>query len=155
MKTTVAIPVWQDQVSTTLDFARDLLIVEVDGERETARRTLPLPAVPGIGHVRILQDEHVRTLLCGAISRPLAHALRRAGIDVIPYVSGPVDTVLAAHLCGHLTAPRFLQPGCRPGARRRWRHHGGACDEARDGSDTRVPEHLQNNPPNESDTRAL
>ncbi len=38
MNTIIAIPVWEDQVSTTFDFARKLLLVEAVGERELSRR---------------------------------------------------------------------------------------------------------------------
>jgi len=42
---------------------------------------------------------------------------------VIPWMSGPVDEVLAAHLAGSLGATRFMMPG-RGGQHGR-RHRGG------------------------------
>jgi len=123
----IAIPVWNDEVATTLDFARRMLVVTVEARREIARQEVAICDEPAAHVVRRLQEVAVRVLLCGAISEPLARAVVRAGIRIVPYVSGPVDGVLAAYLCGQLVEPRFLQPGCRPGARRRWRHRGGHC----------------------------
>jgi predicted Fe-Mo cluster-binding NifX family protein len=122
MSTTVAIPVWNDQVSTTFDFARRLLVAETEGGRELSRKEVALGDGSDAMIVRTMRDMEVEVLLCGAISRPLAGTVSRVGIRIVPYVSGPVDDILAAYLCGRLTEPRFLQPGCCSGARRRWRH---------------------------------
>jgi len=127
VKTTLAIPVWDDQVSTTFDFARKLLIVEANGEREVSRKEVALGDEPVERKARRIRDLAVQVVLCGAISQPLARAVSQAGVEVIPYVAGQVDNVLAAYLCGQLAQPRFLQPGCRPGARSRWRHQRGGC----------------------------
>jgi len=125
MNTTLAIPVWDDRVATTFDFARRLLVVEVDGRREVSRKEVTLGDGPVEAKARRIRDLAVQTLVCGAISRPLAQFAAQAGVVVFPFVAGRVDAVLAAYLCGRLSDPRFLQPGCRPGARRRWRHRTG------------------------------
>ena len=124
VNTTLAIPIWNDQVSTTFDFAGKLLVVEADGEKEVSRREVPLGDEPAAGKARKIREMGVQIVLCGAVSQPLAQAVCQAGIQIIPYVSGPVDDVLAAYLCGQLGSPRFMQPGCCSGARRRWRHGG-------------------------------
>jgi len=122
MNTIIAIPVWEGQVSTTFDFAQKLLLVETVGEREISRKEFTLNEETIVGKARRVCDLAVQTLLCGAVSQPLANAVTQAGIQVIPFVTGDVDDVLAAYLCGQLDKPRFLQPGCQSGARRRWRH---------------------------------
>lgn len=119
---TLAISEWDDQVSTTLDFARTLLVVEVDGGREVSRKEVAIGDEPAARKARRIRDLGVEVLLCGAVSQPMAQAVSRAGIQIIPYVSGPIDDVLGAYLCERLSEPRFMQPGCRPGSRRRWRH---------------------------------
>jgi len=124
VSTTLAIPVWEDQVSTAFDFARKLLVVEADGKREVSRREVPLGDEPVERKARRIRDLAVQVVICGAISQPLAQAVSQAGIEIIPYVSGQVDSVLAAYLCERLADPRFLQPGSRPGARKRWQHRG-------------------------------
>ncbi len=139
MNTIIAIPVWEDQVSTTFDFARKLLIVEAEGAREISRSEVILSEEPVARMARQLRDLTVQVVLCGAISQPLARAMSRAGIQVIPYISGEVDPVLAAYLCGQLSEPRFLQPGCQSGARRRWRQRGGFCGGCEISSETHSP----------------
>lgn len=122
MKTRLAVSVWDDRVATTLDFAEDLLVVEVEKGQEVSRERTQVSETSVEGKARRIRDLAVEVVLCGAISQPLSRALNRSGIEVIPYVSGSVDEVIAAFLCDRLFEPRFLQPGSRSGARRRWRH---------------------------------
>ncbi len=122
MKTTIVIPVWENQVSTTFDFAEKLLVVEAESGCEIGRREVAFGRDSIAGKVAELKEAGIETLLCGAVSRPLANAVSQAGIQVIPFVTGDVDDVLAAYMCGQLDRPRFLQAGCPAGARRRWRN---------------------------------
>ncbi|MBL7114794.1 MAG: NifB/NifX family molybdenum-iron cluster-binding protein [Kiritimatiellae bacterium] len=126
MKTTLAIPVWKDHVSSTFDFARSIYIVELDGEREVARKEIELDDCPIAMKVQAIRDAGAQVTLCGAISRSLAQALGQAGIQIIPFASGQIDRVIAAYVCNRLSDPCFMQPGCHPGARRRWRQGGKA-----------------------------
>ena len=121
MNRRLGIPAWRDTVSTTCDFARDLLIVDIEGKREIARHNVVVPDEGPILRAARIRDLHVQEILCGAISQPLAAALEQAAIRVFPFVTGSVEEVLTAHLCGQLGEPRFLLPGCQPGCRRRWR----------------------------------
>lgn len=127
MNMTLAIPVWEEQVSTTFDFARRVLIVKANGGREVARSERILGDGSVESKARVLRDQAVQVVICGAISQALARVVAQAGIQILPYVTGHVDMVLAAYLCGRLGDPCFLQPGCRSGARRRWRNQGGFC----------------------------
>lgn len=125
MSTLLAIPVWEDQVSSTLDFAGSLLVVEAERGKELARKLVKLRNEAVESRAKRIADLAVDVVICGAVSKRLGEAVLRQGIQLIPYVSGPVDNVLAASLCGLLAKPCFLQPGCHPGARRRWRHGAG------------------------------
>ncbi len=116
----IGIPVWNGFVSSVFDFAHQLLVVDVQDRQETNRLEVSLEQQPGPQRVAKLVDLGVDVLLCGAVSRPLASVLAASNIEVIPFVSGPVDEVLNAYLNGRLAEPRFLQPGCWPGARRRF-----------------------------------
>jgi len=125
VKTTLAIPVWNDQVSTTLDFARKLMVVEADGARELSRREVALGDESPERRARRIRDLGGQTVLCGAVSRPLAQAASRMGIELVPFLSGPIDDVLAAYFCNRLTEPRFRLAGSSPGACKRWRRRCG------------------------------
>jgi len=116
----IAIPVWNGLVSSVFDFAHQLLVVDVEGRTERGRSEISLGQESMPQRIAKLVDSSVDVLICGAISRPLASMLMASNIEVIPFVSGPVDEVLNAYFDGRLSEPRFLQPGCWPGARKRF-----------------------------------
>ena len=117
----IAIPIRDGCVSPVFDFARRLLLVELEDGREVARSETTLAPEPSVQRAGRLRDLDVDILMCGAISRDLAGWIARGGIEILPYVSGSVDEVLKAYVSGHLADPRFALPGCWPGARNSFR----------------------------------
>ena len=123
----VAMTIWDHRISPVFDTARELLIAQVDGQQLLERQQENLgQQAPGLRVDRMRQLD-VDTLICGAISRPLAEMLAAAGIRVIPFVAGDVEEVLAAYLNGGLPAPSFAMPGCRCGQNRRFHGRRGKC----------------------------
>lgn len=117
----LAVPVSGGRVSTAFDFARQLLLLEVEDGREVRRTELVLEEETPLSRARRLQYLGVKVLICGAISRLLTECLASAGINVIPLVSGQVEEVLKAYLAGQLDSARFLMPGSTVEERREWR----------------------------------
>ena len=115
----IGIPVWNGFVSSVLDFAHQLAVVDAEGQQEVSRSQIQLREQPVQQRAMELVTLGVDVLICGGISRPLAAILAASNIEVIPFVSGSVDGVLDAYFTGRLSEPQFLQPGCRPEARRR------------------------------------
>ena len=122
--TKIAIPEWQGQVSTVFDFAGKLLLIDIDGQKEINRSEIALPDEPMPQRVAMLKNLGANVLICGAISRPLMFMVAGLGIEVLPYVSGPIDEVLNAYLAGQLTEQRFTMAGCKAGARKGFRGRG-------------------------------
>lgn len=119
----IAVPDWKGRVSPVFDVARQVLVVEIDGERELGRTTENLGQTLPPLRADELARQGVNVLLCGGISVPLLRMLEAHGIRVIPGISGDVNQVLHGYLAGHLTDGRFALPGWRgPGGRR---HRGG------------------------------
>jgi len=122
--TKIAIPAWQRQVSTVFDFAGKLLLIDMDGSKETSRTENVLPDEPIPQRAARLKNFGVDVLICGAISRPLALMISGSGIEVLPEISGRIDEVLNAYLAGRLTEQRFSMPGCKAGERTGFRGRG-------------------------------
>ncbi len=114
----IAIACWQDRVSPVFDIARQLFVVTFEEGREIRRDRLLLPTGNLWDRVRILSEQGVDVLLCGAISRSLEKALESAGIRVCGFLAGECDPVLVsfANARGNAVAPaRF--PGRRRSGR--------------------------------------
>jgi len=114
---TVALAVWDDRISPVFDTAGTLLVVEIEDGQVTGRREEPVSADLPTEKVARLKALGVETLVCGAISRPLAEAIAAEGIRLVPFVAGSLEEVIAAYVEGLLPGPTFAMPGC--GRRRR------------------------------------
>jgi predicted Fe-Mo cluster-binding NifX family protein len=126
----LAIPVSSGRVSTAFDFARHLLLLEYEDGREASRAELVLEEEAPLSRARRLESLGVKVLICGAISRALAERLVSSGIDVIPFVSGTAQEVLAAYLAGEVDSEQFLMPGSTAEERKEWRIKCGARQPA-------------------------
>lgn len=107
----LAISVWDGRISSVFDFAHTVIIVEFKGTEEMGRTEVSLSSQ---GPVRItrLKQIGVNTLICGAISRPLASLVLLCGIRLLPYITGTVEDVIKAFMNGRLGSERFMLPGC-------------------------------------------
>jgi len=117
----VAVPVWQDRLSPVFDASRALCVIRIDekGEEES-REVVDIQTAYPSQRVTLLMDLQVDVLICGAVSAPLARMIASAGIQLIPFVAGVTEVVLAAFLRGELPSAAYMMPGCG-GCRRRHR----------------------------------
>ena len=113
----IAIPIWNDYVSSVFDFAHKLLLIDIENGCETSRTEVSIDIGRPPDRVVDLEQLGVEILICGAISRSLANMVIASGIKIMPYVTGKVDDVLQAYFAGQLGQPRFTMPGHWPGAR--------------------------------------
>jgi predicted Fe-Mo cluster-binding NifX family protein len=110
----IAIPVWDNHVSTVLDFSNRLIIVDYDSGSIGERSSAGFGETSIIQKVARLRELGVNVLLCGAVSGPLERMILASGIVVIPFLRGTVDEVLDAYLGNRLVDERFALPGCYP-----------------------------------------
>jgi len=117
----IAIPIRDSCVSPAFDFAHRLILVEFEDGSEAKRSEVALAPESSVQRADRLRDLQVDILICGAISRDLARWVTEAGIDILAYVTGSIDSVLEAYITGQLARPNFTLPGCWPGARNGFR----------------------------------
>jgi len=110
MKT--AIPIWDGKISPVFDTASKLLIVQLEDNREKSRIEAYLDEQNLTRRCSRIYDLEIDVLICGAISRAFYRMLVAGGVDVIPWISGPVEEVLDAWMHGTLFHSRFLMPRC-------------------------------------------
>jgi predicted Fe-Mo cluster-binding NifX family protein len=120
----IAMPIWNGFVSSVLDFAHKLLLVDIENGHELNRSEVMLIPESVPQRAGRLKSLGVDVLICGAISQPLMYMLTGSGIEVLPYVTGRVDELLQAYMTGQLGQQQFILPGFWSGARKgfgRWR----------------------------------
>ena len=125
----VCVPIWAGRVSPVLDVARRLVVAELEAGNEISRKEEPVAETDIFRRAQRIRELGVDMLICGAVSRPLEDMLRANGVQVIPWVCGPVDDVLELFISGQPLSPDYLMPGCcgrgqrgrgRGGRRRGW-----------------------------------
>jgi len=109
----IAVPVLRGRVSPLLDAARNLLVVELEGDRETTRFEEQLEGADAPERAGRISGLGCDWVICGAVSPAVAFMLASRGVRLIPWVAGDVEEVISAFAQGRLTASRFLMPGCR------------------------------------------
>ena len=123
----IAIPIWNERVSSVFDFAHQLLLVDIENGKEITRSEIPLFR-QSLPH-RIGQLKHLRVniVICGAISLDFANMISASEIQLFPYITGRVDDVLRAYLSDQLVQPKFAMPGNWPGAQKGLRRRRRGC----------------------------
>jgi len=114
----IAIAIWNGCVSNVFDFAEGVLLVEFDGDKETNNSEVKFECKAFARRISQLKSMEIDVIICGAISRDLAEMVTASGIELLAYVTGAVEEVLAAYGAGQLGQSQFAMPGCWPGARK-------------------------------------
>jgi predicted Fe-Mo cluster-binding NifX family protein len=125
----VAITCWHGRVSPVLDVASTVLLVTLEGDRETMRQEVSIEGTGAMHRTQHILRLGVNTVICGAVSRPLELALGAVGVEVIAHVCGKTDDVLKAFIEERLDDEEYLMPGCCRLRRRRCggESQGGGC----------------------------
>jgi predicted Fe-Mo cluster-binding NifX family protein len=113
----IAIARWQRRVSPVFDVADRLFLITIEEGREVHRERLRLASLDPFERARRLAERGVNVLLCGAVSAALEKALTAAGIQVLGFLGGELESIVAAFLDGQLNdgrAPRADRSGRRP-----------------------------------------
>lgn len=116
----IAIPHWQGRIAPVFDVASHLLLVDVENNCLIHRKEVRLLKSGADARTAELNRYGATLLICGAISAPLQFRIAAAGLQVISFVCGATDDVLAAYLNGFISNRRFAMPGCQ-----RWRWSNG------------------------------
>lgn len=89
-----------------------MCLIELDGDEERNRSNITLIKRDPFERAQEVSSMGVEILICGAVSRVLRMALAGAGIEVIGFICGDIETVLGAFLRGQLMNGHFSMPGC-------------------------------------------
>lgn len=103
----------EDCISPLFDVSKRVWLGErlPDGAYE-AGDTLEVAASDGESKIKLLSARGVELLLCGAISRCLEAYARSYGIEVEPFLCGPMKAILDDLAKDNAIKPDKRMPGC-------------------------------------------
>lgn len=118
-------------VSPFFDSSKEARLVEFSGGSHIERRTLAFDGLDGEAKIEALHGHGAEMLFCGGISRCLEAYARSYGIEVEPFLCGPMEAILKDFTeDGEISSERRT-PVCpgrmrlNGGCRRRMGHCGG------------------------------
>lgn len=114
----IAIPHWQGRISPVFDMAGSILLIDLENGQEQRREERKLTRIGSLARAAEFLTLGAEVLICGGISAPLEGVLVSSGVEVIGFVCGPVEEVLAGYLNGKLAKRMFSMPGAH--RQRRW-----------------------------------
>ncbi|MFZ5570919.1 MAG: NifB/NifX family molybdenum-iron cluster-binding protein [Thermodesulfobacteriota bacterium] len=108
----IAITFLNERISPVFDVARNLLVLDMQEGAVVSERRERFVSDQPPRKAALLAALEVRTLICGAISKPMAGLIGTYGIAIIPFIAGNVQEVIDAYLSGRLPDAAFAMPGC-------------------------------------------
>lgn len=108
----IAFACWDNRIAPVFDTARQIHLIETDSGKIIAETQEALFDNAPLRNAARLAELDIKTLVCGAISRPLQKMVMAYGINVIPFVAGELQEVIQAWIGGALPNDRFSMPGC-------------------------------------------
>lgn len=107
----IAVTVWGNRISPVFDSAQTLLIVGVNDDQIYERKVLSFRSGLLAQFISLLEEMEVKLLICGALCKGPVLALESRGIEVLPFMTGKVETVLDVFVSGEDLSGCFM-PGC-------------------------------------------
>ena len=109
----VAFTIWRGRISPVFDVSREVLLIEIQDHKIVMEHKEALNNGDPALKLNQLVQLGVETLVCGAVSGPVADMAAASGIKMIPFVAGNIIQVKDAFLSGTLKKDNFFMPGCR------------------------------------------
>jgi predicted Fe-Mo cluster-binding NifX family protein len=109
----IAVPYWNGRGATVCDAADEMVLIENLPEGDRVQRMEFPKGLSPLHRADHLKDLAIDVLICGALSRSMAHRVEASGIRLVSFVRGPVEEVVNAFREGRLDRECYLLPGCR------------------------------------------
>jgi len=107
----VAITVWGNRISPVFDSAQTVLLAELLDRQVVDKRLEFIPLLVPESLARKVVALNPDTLICGAISEQPARIIERAGILLLPFISGKAERVLHVY-AETFEIDNYRMPGC-------------------------------------------
>ena len=100
----IAIPRFGERVAPCFEYSATIAIFEIQRKRVIDQKDFTLQSTRSFDRLRLLKDQEVEVLICGGIQDRFEDMVLAAGIRVISWVSGDVETLLDDFLNGRLVS---------------------------------------------------
>ena len=99
----IAIPRFGERVAPCFEHSATMAIFTVDGGKIVDQVDVPLQSREAFDRIRLMRAQKVEAVICGGIQEFFENMLKADGIEVISWVSGEIEDLLALYLNGRLS----------------------------------------------------
>ena len=124
----VALATYGDRIASLFESSDRFIIFDSRSDPVEKPRTLTIRDNSTSTLLQQLKANETNVLICGAICGCDSQILESQGIQVIPWIKGPIKDVMEAYRMRQLFSPGFMMPGCRRRGRRGHHWHGSRTD---------------------------
>jgi len=111
----VAIPRMGETVAPCFEYCATMAIFNIADSGAVEQVDFPLKSREPFDRVRLLRDQKVNTVICGGMQSFYEDLLKASGFEVISWVEGAVEDLLALYIRGELEPGTELSGDCGPG----------------------------------------
>lgn len=108
----IAITIWGNRISPVFDASKKLLIVRITGSKISDPLIREFEATKFDWSQRVFREQKIKLLICGAICKMRVKRFELIGVEVLPFLTGEVDTFLEYFIKGD-DFSNFRMPGCQ------------------------------------------
>jgi predicted Fe-Mo cluster-binding NifX family protein len=106
----LAIPRMGEDVAPCLEYSATIAIFTIEDGQVVDQLDFPFRSPEPVDRIRLLRDQHVDVVICGGVQEAFEDLVRASGIELISWVSGNVEDLLASYLSGRLVPGRRSGP---------------------------------------------
>ena len=110
----LVLPVYRTRVSPVLDTCTRLLLIDLNGGKETRRKSVATTGLSMRQRVELLVTLEADLVICAGTSQQLYSGLRAQAMKLITGIVGEIEQVLQGFLEDRLKDPIFRMPGFTP-----------------------------------------
>jgi predicted Fe-Mo cluster-binding NifX family protein len=99
---TIAIPIFKSRVSVRLDCAEYIHLITLERGVVKNRETMRLITANSLEKIKVLIKLNPDVLICGGLTEFCQNRLKNTDIQIIPWVRGDIEEILAQYLEGKL-----------------------------------------------------
>jgi predicted Fe-Mo cluster-binding NifX family protein len=109
----IALATFGDKIASVIESSDQFVIFPSASYKVVNWETIPIKNNSTNELINLLLKHDVKIVICGAISGCTRRLLNAHKIQVIPWITGDVKSVIEAFRFNRLISPSFVMPGCR------------------------------------------
>ena len=108
----LALAAYENRIASLFESLDRFIIIDSQSNNLQNSISIPVTDKSPMHLSHLLKTNKVELLICGAISGCIQQMLEAHNVQVIPWITGNLESVIHAYKMGEIFLPQFTMPGC-------------------------------------------